>query len=148
MMLSLWNAPLPWVNVHGSLAALPKGSEALSRHLAVFHADANSIEGTAPKWHVHFVLPWSLSDEGPCPADGRHHDSHELSVSPAPAGRATDSDLLVDGGAIVPPVGAAAEFAHRPMETLADLRAAGPQTGHFLQSGSVSLRTLICVATC
>ena len=148
MLVSLWNAPLPWVNVHGTLAVDSTAARHLSQHFARFHAGADPFEREAAGWHVHFVLPWTISDEGPCPADGRHHDSHELTLSTASPGRLSDSELSVESTAAGLDLGMPLASLDRPCDGPRPGGISGSQTDRFLQVGSVSLRTLICVANC
>jgi hypothetical protein len=55
-IVSLWQAPVPWVHCHAAVADLP-------HHLAAFHQQAD--EFTVLDWHWHASLPpWGQSESG------------------------------------------------------------------------------------
>ncbi len=64
LILSLWQAPIPWLHCHGTSVGERVSSIASARdfstHLAVFHpaVDLNSDHDFG--WHLHWILPsWS-----------------------------------------------------------------------------------------
>lgn len=63
MIISLWQAPIPWFHCHGTnvsqLTSIASALE-LSSHLAVYHFSIGSDEDHDLGWHFHWVLPcWS-----------------------------------------------------------------------------------------
>lgn len=53
-IVSLWQAPVPWVHSHAAEVGLQE-------HLAAFHADADEL--TTLGWHWHAVLPpWGQAE--------------------------------------------------------------------------------------
>lgn len=151
LLLSLWNAPIPWVHFHGTLGEARCGASSLSRHLARFHAAVRPLDEAGFGWHVHYILPWCVSDDGPHPAQGGPDDFRDVAVGPglglpafdvAPHGMTWLTALTADdhspATADAAALRAAAEILRPPV----------PPTAHFLQAGSVALRDLLCVARC
>lgn len=63
LILSLWQAPIPWVHCHGTDISIIQSVDAaseLSNHLAAFHG--NATHEFVPLdfdlgWHFHWILP-------------------------------------------------------------------------------------------
>ena len=64
LALSLWQGPIPWAHVHAIEGADVEANEVLTRHLLHFHPHRSPSLAFA--WHVHFVLPWQINDNGDC----------------------------------------------------------------------------------
>ena len=150
MIVSLWNAPLPWLNIHGTLAGVEGDAACLAQHLVRFHAAADLLAEAGFGWHVHFVLPWNGLGDGPCPAgELPRHETPGDDAAPA-VGAAEWSSVAARLG---PPCGGGVVNLCDPFGDVPPLwhdrrPCSGPLTAHFLQSGSVSLCALLCVARC
>lgn len=60
LIVSLWQAPVPWLHRHGtdvSKATSAVSAMALKTHLAVFHPSTNANFDTDFGWHCHWVYP-------------------------------------------------------------------------------------------
>ena len=152
LVLSLWHAPLPWVHSHAMAGPIVDQVASLARHIDEFHPDA-AQDTLEAGWHMHLVLPWSLSHHTPCPYQHNHDDGSNAAlglnagiVMPAPlpvsVGYAANGELLLVDAA------GSAEGLHRG--GLTQLSNTRNSPGHFLGTfgGSVSLGDLLSVRTC
>jgi hypothetical protein len=53
LILSLWDAPLPWIHAHPALAT----DDGLVSHLTRYHLAADETRSKSD-WHLHFLVPW------------------------------------------------------------------------------------------
>lgn len=64
LIVSLWQAPVPWLHRHGTTASKITSAAAaceLSNHLAAFHADCAWKLDEDFGWHCHWILPSWMS---------------------------------------------------------------------------------------
>ena len=69
LIVSLWQAPIPWIHSHGTnppeLANSLKSCE-FQHHLSLFHNDAEMSSDEDFGWHCHWILPvWVFGSEEP-----------------------------------------------------------------------------------
>lgn len=60
MLLSLWQAPIPWLHNHGTSTSLilpVTAAQELDSHLIVFHPSVDRRIEREFGWHCHWVLP-------------------------------------------------------------------------------------------
>lgn len=162
LMLTLWNAPIPWVHVHGMPESADGYNRLLVEHLQVFHPGVNPATESQSGWHLHWILPWSVADGGPCPAnpvpDRTPTDvDGPAETRPVHSPRFTAPSSLEDSleELVRPARTSLAEFSGRIGDY--DLRKASGAAGeravacaHFFQTfpASVTLTALIGVALC
>lgn len=149
LALSLWQGPIPWAHVHAVEGADVEANDVLVRHLVHFHPDSNPSVAFA--WHMHFVLPWQINDNGDCERQSGSGSSDDCLASLKYRTPCSNPDVRVDAQALaqVPcPLALAAPAA--PLCTSAMLQIAGEPPRDFLASfaDSVSLCDLIARRVC
>lgn len=149
LLVCLWQGPLPWIHFHENpgQSTPPANAERLAQHFLRFHRESASFATFSTEWHLHFVMPWRVSEDGPCPVDSRPQDTCDHAALTA-----RDDRSAAEPGADV--LGAGFEWPSlckvdgwlvRQLETH---RFCVSQRTHFLPADSVSLCTLIGVARC
>jgi|GEM_PF-3505415 hypothetical protein len=109
LIVSLWQAPIPWWHCHGTnLAQLTSIASALelSAHLSAFHPAIDSNSDQDLGWHFHWILPcWSH----PLDESRGEEPPHEfVTFDPAIASSALstpEGDLLVYEAWFSSPIG-------------------------------------------
>ncbi|HVV99722.1 MAG TPA: hypothetical protein VHB77_05260 [Planctomycetaceae bacterium] len=147
LALSLWQGPIPWAHVHAVAAADAEANDVLARHLLHFHPDHSPSLAFA--WHVHFVLPWQINDNGDCE---RHPGAPDDCLASLKYRTPCSSpDVRVDAQALAhAPCPLAIIAPDTPLCTSAMLQIEGESPRDFLASfaGSVSLCDLIARRVC
>jgi len=160
LALSLWRAPIPWLDAHGTLGGdgchivdrmVSKGVSGLDAHLLRYHPGVDPFSVQQLGWHVHFVLPWEGLEQHRHRSPQDPHDFAEplassdvVSSAPAPLLLPDRSVVHCSSGALCP-----ALFASVP--TLETRPFPDGLTGReFLGTygAGVTLRALLGVAVC
>ena len=147
LALSLWQGPIPWAHVHAVEGAEVEANDLLVRHLVHFHPDRNSSIAFA--WHIHFVLPWQINDNGDCERQPGSPDDCLASLKYRTP--CSNPDVRVNAQALAhAPCPFAIPAPDAPLCTSAMLRLEGESPRDFLASfaDSVSLCDLIARRVC
>lgn len=146
MILSMWQAPIPFLHCHSLRAEDASGDATMRQHLVRFHRDALRHPGLRLGWHVHFDLPAEFfgfpDDDAGSPTKSRN-DSARFE-------RATVAETRLE---LTYPASPELERL-APCGSPTDVRAAHgeerPRVGNFLTTfvDSTSINLLVCVARC
>lgn len=155
LMLSLWRAPIPWLDAHGTLDADGRTSSGsaigLVKHLLKFHPGVDPFSARQLGWHVHFVLPWEGLEQHQHRSPQQPHDIGNPLASSDVVG-STPAPVFVSNH---PAAGCAAKFRYFAASVSAPHRGAcrfaiGPHVRGFLGTYGATgmLRALLGVALC
>ena len=109
LLLSLWQAPMPWLHAHGTNEHEDANENTLTRHITEFHDNESADSVAELGWHVHLVLPWCPAHRDPCsPERSQQHDSETghfqfgLNVGMMPSASTTAIfDALASNGSLL-----------------------------------------------
>jgi hypothetical protein len=163
LIVSLWQAPLPWIDFHGGLSVpsdLPACSisqVSLAHHLSRYHSELDPFHPVPCRWHLHVSLPSESQPDGPAdnasPIPGLPSGPCEAEFCPQSGERVLWDNLLEEIAAANPNL---AWSAIAPDYELT-VRRSGPWNArslashNFLQSFSAGLfnsHALLGVARC
>lgn len=138
LVLSVWQAPIPWVHAH-SLEAGVGAAPGLARHLRDFHSGTVATHAVSPGWHLHFGLLGDLmggEDDGPARRTPLASSAEFQPLVPADAG-----PVLTASGTVMPDA-----LPAEPSVTSGRLPLAPPASYLTTWAGSSPLLVLLCVA--
>jgi hypothetical protein len=69
LILSMWNAPIPWFHTHDLVGPEVAQQQALAVHVDRFHAAELRLGQVSHEWHLHWILPWN-PQAIPCDPEG------------------------------------------------------------------------------
>lgn len=145
MILSMWQAPVPFLHCHSLRAEDAGGDVVMRQHLVRFHREALSHPGFGLGWHVHFELPaefFGCQDDDDSPARSRGDSARVERAAVAETRLEVSSPASPEIERLLPGLDSG------------DLRAvrgeARPSVDNFLTTfmDSTTINLLVCVARC
>ena len=73
LIVSLWEAPLPWFHAHSVLCDNDRLESRIVQHLETFHS-GHELQVSHHGWHLHFATPREMDDERRAPLSGDSGD--------------------------------------------------------------------------